>query len=675
VPTAPVLVVLTYRPDFHPPWEARSHVAPLLVSRLTRSQATQLIERLAGRERIPGPKVQEIVRKTDGVPLFVEEVTRALLEAGAFAGEEGDRSIATSELAIPATLQDSLMARLDRLGAAKEVAQLAATLGREFSYELLHAVAPLEESSLQAALRQLGDAEFLYQRGLTPEASYTFRHALIQETAYQSLLKSRRREVHEQIARVLEERFSEVAEKQPERIAHHYTEANLNQKAIGYWQRAGQRAVERSANLEAIHHLDKGLELLRTLPETPERNQQELSLRMPRTSALIASQGYGANELERNLIRAREVCQELGESPLLGPILWALAVLHMVRGRDWEAVSELNGELFELAERASDATLQLAAHTLAGNLSFNRGEHLRAREHLTQALHLYDPEQHRSLGLIYGQHPALNAYAWAAWNLQCLGYPDQAWKTAQKALAEAKAASYPLGLATVLSLAAAVRILRREPKACRELTERSLALSTEQEFPYFLAAARMSRAWAIAQEGQAAAAISEIQEGLSVWRTLGVGMYVQTFLGRLAEVYLKEGMAEPGLAAIDQARSAVRHVPGFLYEPELHRLKGELLLLDEEDPAEPESCFQRALEVAREQGAKLYELRAAMSLARLWQSQGKQKQARELLAPVYDWFTEGFDLQDLQDAKALLEELRHNRRTGTARATGSRPPE
>ena len=370
-----LLVLLTFRPDFAPPWQIRDCFNQLMLARLGRSEIESMVKQVTCGKAFPAEVLNQIVVKTDGIPLFVEELTKMVLESGLL--QEGqDRYELVGPLpplAIPATLQDSLMARLDRLAPVREIAQVGATLGREFSYELLHAVCPVDEESLRQGLQQLVEAELVYQQGVPPQAVYFFKHALIRDTAYQSLLKSRRRQYHQQIGQVLEERFPDARETQPELVAYHYTEANLISEAIPYWQSAGQSAVQRSANAEAISHLTKGLELLETLPKTPEHVQQELILQLTLGTPLIASKGNASLEVEKAYTRARELCQQLGETPQLFPALSGLWRFHFVRA-ELKAALELGEQLLRLAQSAQRSELLLAAHVALGYTLVTLGE-------------------------------------------------------------------------------------------------------------------------------------------------------------------------------------------------------------------------------------------------------------------------------------------------------------
>jgi hypothetical protein len=444
-----------------------------------------MVEHITGGKHLPREVRQQIVAKTDGVPLFVEELTKMVLESGLLREEQGRYVGAHGDaplppLAIPSTLQDSLMARLDRLAATREIAQLGATLGREFSYELIHATSPLDEGTLQQGLRQLVEAELVYQRGLPPQATYLFKHALVQDTAYQSLLKSRRQQLHQQIAQVLEERFAEIRETQPELLAHHYTEAGLLAQAIPYWQQAGQQAVQRSANAEAISHLTRGLELLKTLPDTPERTQQELALQIALGAPVMITTGYGSPEVEKVYSRARELCGLIGETPQLFRVLWGLWTLYLTRG-DCRIARDLGEQLLRLARNTQDPASLLEAHVAFGITLVFFGELTAARTHLEQGITLYDPQQHGSLAL-YGQDPGAAGLSWAALALWLLGYPEQALQRMREALALARELTHPPSLAYVLCQAAVFHQLRREGQVARERAEETISLALEQGF-------------------------------------------------------------------------------------------------------------------------------------------------------------------------------------------------
>jgi TOMM system kinase/cyclase fusion protein len=666
-PTARILALWTFRPDFSPPWTGRAHLTQVTLPRLARRQVAEMISRVAHGKTMPAEVVEQVVAKTDGVPLFVEELTKMVLES-TLLQEREERYELTGllpPLAIPTTLHDSLMARLDRLAAVKGLAQLAATLGREFSYELLCAVSSQDEKTLQRGLQQLVAAEFLYQRGLPPQATYLFKHALIQEAAYQSLLRSTRQQHHQRIAQVLEARFPEVCATQPELLAHHYTEAGLMAQAVPYWQRAGQRAVERSANLEAVAHLTKGLASLATLPDTPERAQQELDLQTTLGPALINTKGQAAPEVLHVYDRARELCQQVGQTPQLFRVLRGLWYFYLHRV-ELQTARELGQQLLNLARDIGDPALLLEAHYALGNTLNYLGEFPATQAHFAQGIALYDPQQHRAHAFRYGQDPGMMCRAYAGVTLWLLGYPDQALQRSREGLMLAKELAHSYSLATALAFAAWLHHFRREWQLTQERAGAGIALSTEHGFKVLVAQGTIFRGWALAQRSAAAETgqlqieegIAQMQQGLAAWRATGAKVFRPYGLALLADAYAQVGQIEEGLTLLGEAMAAAKDSGERRWEAELHRLKGELLLVrSPEQHAEAETCFHLALDIARRQEARSWELRAAMSQSRLWQRQGKQQEARELLAPVYGWFTEGFDTADLQEAKALLVEL------------------
>jgi TOMM system kinase/cyclase fusion protein len=658
-PTARILALLTFRPDFHPPWTGRAHLTQVTLNRLPRRQAAEMTGEVVRGKVLPPEVVEQVVAKTDGVPLFVEELTKMVLESGLLREQEEryDLTGPLPSLAIPATLHDSLMARLDRLATVKGLAQLGATLGREFAYELVQAVSPWDEETLQRGLQQLVQAEFLYQQGLPPQATYRFKHALIQEAAYQSLLRSTRQQYHQRIARVLEARFQETVEIPPELVAHHYTEAGLSAQAIPYWQRAGQRAIERSAHLEAIAHLSKALEVLRTLSDSPERARQELGVQLALGQAWMAAKGQGVPEVERAYTRARELCQQVGETPELFPVLWGLWRFYLVRA-EYQTARELAEQGLGVAQRVHDPALLLVAHHALGITVYFLGEVTRARAHLEQGMALYDRQRHHYLAFRYGLDLGVWCLSYGSWPLWLLGYPEQALKRNQEALTLARELAHPFSLAHALYYAAYLHYFRRDEHAAQEQAEAAMALASEKGFPQMVATGMITRGWALAMQGQGEEGIAQLQQGMDAFRAVAGDLDRPRYLAHLAEAYGQVGQTEAGLTTLAEALATAHNTGDRYWEAELHRLRGELLLtLSAEMHAEAETCFHQALDIARCQQAKSLELRAAISLSRLWQQQGKWTEARQLLAPIYGWFTEGFDTADLQEAQALLEEL------------------
>ncbi|MBI3797980.1 MAG: AAA family ATPase [Deltaproteobacteria bacterium] len=659
-PTSRILALLTFRPEFTPRWGNPSHLSQLTLSRLGRAQIEAMVERVTGGKALPPEVVQQIVAKTDGVPLFVEELTKTVVESGLLTAvnDHYELSGPLPPLAVPSTLHASLLARLDRLSTVREIAQLGATIGREFSYELLQAVSLLDEERLQQGLKQLVETELVYQRGLPPQAHYLFKHALIRDTAYQALLKSTRQQYHRQIAQVLAERFPETVETQPELVAHHYTEAGQIEQALPYWQQAGERASQRSAYVEAMAHLTRGLEVLKTLPDTPERAQQEPTLQLALGEPLIATKGYTAPEVERAFTRARELCQQIGETPLLFPVLGGLWVFYDVRA-ELQLARELAEQFLSLAQRRQDPDLLFAAHLQLGETLFWLGELPLARAQFEQGVALSDPQQPRSKGWIDARVVYLAESALALWYL---GYPDQALKRSHEALTRARELARPYTLAFALFWAVWVHQHRREGQVVQERIEAQIALASEQGFPNWMTWGTILRGGVLAEQGQGEEGIVEIRQGLAALRATGAAISRPYWLALLAEAYGKVGQPEEGLTVLAEALAGVDKNWERFCEAELYRLKGQLALQSESQSLESrtreaEACFHKAIEIARRQQAKSWELQAVMSLSRLWQQQGKTEEARKMLAEIYGWFTEGFDTKDLQKAKALLDKL------------------
>jgi class 3 adenylate cyclase/predicted ATPase len=658
-PTASLLVLLTCRPTFQPSWTHRSYLTEITVHRLARHQIEQMTEEVAGGKPLPGQVLTQIIEKTDGVPLFVEELTKAVLESGMLQDVDGQYVMTStlSSFAIPATLHDSLMARLDRLVTAKGIAQLAAVIGRQFPYDLLQAVSQLDESTLQRELGRLVEAEIVYQRGLPPQSTYVFKHALIQDAAYQSLLKITRQQYHQRIVHVLESQFPEATETQPELVAHHCMEAGLTNQSVTYWYKASQRAIQRSAHVEAISHLRQGLALLATLPETPQRLQHEVDLLIALGASLRATQGTGALEVGETYTRARQLCQHLQAPQQHFPVLRGLWNYYSVHAEHQTAYA-LGEQLLTLAQQVRDVSMLCAAHRALGSTLLFLGVVADAQTHLAQGIALYDPQQYRASVFRYGEDAGVVCHSFAAWALWSLGYPDQGLAQSHEAVILAQHIVYPYSLGYALSHAAWFHQFRREVRAAQEYAESAISLATEQGFPFWRVHGAVLRGWALVQQGQAKEGIEQLNEGLRAYRATGAETARPNYLALLAEAYGIQGESEEGLALLTEALTLVDTTGAQWYAPELYRLKGELLLQQNSDNhTEATSCFQHAISIAQNQSAKSWELRASTSLARLWQQQGKRQEAHDLLAPVYGWFSEGFDTADLQEARALLNEL------------------
>jgi predicted ATPase len=607
--------------------------------------------------------MQHLVEKTDGIPLFVEEMTRTVLESAILAADEREYVLTgpVSAMVIPTTLQDSLMARLDRLVTAKGLAQLGATLGRHFSYALLQAVAQLDEETLQRELQRLVTAELIYQRGVPPQATYLFKHALIQDVAYQSLLKSTRQHYHQRIAQVLKDQFPEIVATQPELLAHHYTAGGYIEQAVAYWQRAGEHASDRVAHLEAISHFTTGIELLTTLPETPAHTQQALTLYIGLGTALLMTKGQAAPEVEHAYTQAYALCQQVGETPELAPILLGLWRFYNLRPQ-LHTAREIGDTLLRLAQRAHDPSLSVSAHYALGTSWFQLGALPTAHHHLEEAIACDTPDRRRAPVFRIGHDLRVSCRAITACTLWFLGSPEQALARVHEALALAHELSHPYSLAYVWCMAAFFSQFRRDVPAVHEHAEAAIALATEQGFPLWAAWGTILRGWVRAMQGQGEEGVAQVRQGITAYRATGAALLVPYYYTLLADVSTYLGHTENGLQALAEAHTLMEQHEERWWEAEVYRLRGVLLLRQPgTQQAEAAAWLQRALDVARRQQAKSLELRAAMSLARVWQRQGKRIEAYELLAPIYNWFTEGFDTADLQEAKTLLEQWSRNR--------------
>jgi class 3 adenylate cyclase/predicted ATPase len=653
--TVPLMLLYTARPEFHAAWPMRTHHSQITLNRLSSRDVREMIALVTARTALAGGSVDAVVERTGGVPLFVEELTRAVLEGG---------SAQITRRDIPATLHDSLMARLDRLGSAKEVLQIGAAIGSEFSYELLHAIHPITDQDLQGAMARATDAKLVYVRGIPPDSTYQFKHALIRDAAYEALLRSRRKELHSRIAEVLVQQFPDRLTSAPEHLAHHYTEAGLIVQAIPYWQQAGRRALQHSAHVEAIAHFTKGLDALKTLPDTPEHAQCELGLHIMLGAALMAAHGYAAAEVGRAYARARGLSQQMGDASQLCRALWGLWTFHLVRA-EHRVAREIGEQYLSLAQRVQDPVRLIQALEARGGTLWMMGEFAPAREHLEQGIILYDRQTERAHQAL--QDLGVDCRVYAASSLWHLGYPEQALLRMNEALSLAGGLSHPLSLTVAHNWAAHLHQRRREGQATQWQAEAAITLSTEHRFPFWSACGTILRGWVLAEQRQGEEGITQIREGLTTYRATGAEVWLPYFLALLADAYGKVGQFDKGLPLLAQALATVDRTEERFWEAELYRLKGDLMLHSKVHDShsrvekEIEDCFLKAIEIARKQQAKSPELRAVMSLSRLLQYQGKREQAQSMLADIYGWFTEGFDTADLKEAKALLEELCGNR--------------
>ncbi len=655
--TARVFVLMTARPIFQPAWRAFPHYQQINLNRLNAEEVRQMLVDLTHEKRLPEEVAMQIVAKTDGVPLFVEELTKMILESS-YVVEHGDHYEMAGPLpaiSIPTTLQDSLMARLDRLAAVKEVAQVAATIGREFSFELLRAVWPQDENTLRSALARLLKAELLLQQGAHPYETYSFKHALIQDAAYESLLKSKRQFYHYRIAQVLTQQFLNSVMSQPELMAHHYTEGGMAETALVYWLWAGQQAITKSAHVEAAGHLRKGLSLLPQVAASALRDQQELGLLSALGVTLVALRGYAAPEVEQTYARAWQLCEQLQDTMHSLPVLLGLWQSALLR-TDLQAALDLAGKLMRLARHSGDETALLSAHLASGISLFYRGDLSSAREQLEYARLLYRPE-HLSLDAsMFGQDPGVVGLVFLANVLWFLGYPEQAWEKMKLALPLAESLDHQFTRAFALSFTCEMLILLGEISAAEKQVNALLALAREQNFAFWLASGTSFKGRILLMKARIPEGIAYIEKAVALFRNTGSTLGRAGALAYLAEEYCKIGKIETGLALWEEAQAHLLQNEEDAHRAELLRVRGEILSAQQR-LAEAEAAFQQALDCARAQSAQAWELRAAMALSRLWLKQGQSQRARTLLTEVYDRFTEGFETKDLQEAKALLQQL------------------
>ncbi|PON15861.1 hypothetical protein C2W62_21575 [Candidatus Entotheonella serta] len=658
-PMVRVYSLFTFRPDFAPPWGNRAHMTSITLSRLSRSQVTQMIDRLTSGKTLPVEILDHLITQTDGVPLFIEEVTKSILESGQLVEKSGhyERVDPFLSLTIPVTLNDALMERLDRLDSANAIAQLGATIGRQFSYPLIHAISQLDEISLRRELSKLVEVEVLYQQGVIPQATYLFKHALIQEASYQSLLLSTRQQYHERVAQALEAQFPAVVAQQPEVIARHYTEAGDTESAVIYWLRAGQNASTASAYLEAQAHLRTGLELLTTHPDTPACTEQERRLQLALGHVQMIIEGFSSPATEHTFVQALTLARASDD---LGDHLQALRGLSAVytqRGK-LQAARELAEQSLDLAQRAGDLEYRLHAHRSLGLSLIHLGELMTAQTHFEKALALSEV-QSLSSRISPGRDLKVESLGFLAPALWVRGYAEQALARIREMLNLAHAHVHPYSLCDALMDASLVYGYCGAWEAAYELADEGLVLAIEQGFATYRERGLVLRGRALIEWEQIIEGIAQLREGLAVLQATGAQRRQVQMSTWLIEAYVRNGQLVEGLDLLNEALAMAQAQEARIDEQRLYCLKGTLLLsLSAKHQGESEHWFRQALVLARACEAKSLELQAAMCLARLWQSQGKYQEAHDLLAPVYNWFTEGFDTADLKDAKKLLNELR-----------------
>jgi predicted ATPase len=659
--TAKFLLLVNYRPEYRHEWGHKTYYTQLRLDPLGKGSAEEMLSALLGDGKDLIPLKRLVIERTEGTPFFMEEMVQALFEDGVLQRNGVVKLVKSmSAVKVPATVQVILASRIDRLPAdEKALLQTLAVIGREFALSLVRRVVDGgTDDDLERMLAALQRAEFIYEQPATGDIEYIFKHALTQEVAYNSLLIERRKLLHERAGLALESMFAGQLDDHLGELAHHYSHSDNVAKAVEYLERAGQQAAQRSAYADAISSLSATIDLLQKLPDGPERTQREVLFQLAIARALVPLKSRGAPEVERAYTRARELCERLDDPPELFPVLLGLWGVHLLRGELRKAY-ELADRLLQRAQSAHDPAELLYAQLAPGETSFWMGDLLPAREHLEMAISLYDRERHRPLAFRYlGVDAGVLCLSYSAWALWHLGYPDQAIKRSNEALASAQALCHPFSLGFAEIVVTVLRQYRREAPTAQETAKNMIALSVEYGFTHVLAHATIMRGWAIAEQGRNEEGIAQIKEGLAASHGTGMKLPRPYFLCLLAEAYMETGRFDDALGALTEALAATDEHENRNYEAEIHRLKGEVLLKQgDSKAAEAQGCFQRAIEIARKQSAKSWELRATMSLARLLAKQGRRDEARRMLADIYNWFTEGFDTADLKDAKAFLDEL------------------
>ncbi|TMK52894.1 MAG: zinc-ribbon domain-containing protein [Alphaproteobacteria bacterium] len=651
-----LLMVVSARPDFTAHWPDYAHVRTASLTRLNRRDATTLITDVAQGRALPDEVINQILVRTDGVPLFIEELTKTVLESGLLRKREHDYVLdgPLATVAIPTTLHDSLMARLDRLTSVRRVAQVGAALGRQFSHELLHAAAEMPERQLSDALEQLVRAELLFQRGTPPSAQYTFKHALVQDVAYASLLRANRQQLHARIARAYETHFPEVVRAEPELVAHHFTEAGLSEAAIEYWQQAGDLAMARSGHSEAIRHFSVALDLLTRLGEKPDRAAKELEICVKLGPALMMVKGPASPEADA--IYSRAVALETGEeSSARFKALWGRCYCSMASGRLSEAAADAE-ELFAFAQRLGADDLVLEGHHAKWSASLWCGSLAAVDEHSQEGISRYDCTRHHALAFTFSGHdPGVCARGVKAISMALSGFPQRAMELGAEALTLARSLSHPYTLVLAMwQFGIALQVVRQR-RSCGDLATELIELSQEHDFPAMRGAGMFFSGWATADGGELEQGIALMEQGFALF-SVGRRITRPYMLATLASAKADFGNPGEGLELLEDALASIEVSGERWWLAEVHRLRGRLLVARGQHD-EGEACFRRAIEVSSEQRATMLELRAATSLARLWNDRGRNAEAHDLLAPIYGWFTEGFETLDLKEAEILLDVL------------------
>jgi class 3 adenylate cyclase/tetratricopeptide (TPR) repeat protein len=664
IQTLRALLIVTFRPEFDAPWIGQPHVTSLTINRLTQRNVGAMIDRLVGNKPLGAGLRQDIIERTDGIPLFVEEMTKAVLEAE---GEDEARQTAaaapSARFTVPATLHASLMARLDRLGPAKEVVQIGAAIGREFSHALLVSVAHKPEGELASALSRVVEAGLLFRQGVPPHASYLFKHALVQDAAYGTLLRESRRALHARIAEAIEREFAEIAESQPELLARHCSEAGQIEKAAALWGKAGQRSLERSALVEATAQLSRALKQIATLSSTPALRREQIKIQVALANSLMHTKGYAAAETKASFDQARlyiDQAEALGEPPedplLLFSVLYGFWVANYV-AFNGDIVCDLAVQFLALTEKKGTTVPLMIGHRLMGTTQMFIGNIAQGRAHFDQAIALYDPAQHRSLATRFGQDIGVTILSYRSWALWFLGYPDAAMADIDHAVKDARDNGQAVTLMYALGHAMIPNTFCGNYVSAAAQARELIALAEEKNAVVWRLIGTMHQGWLLTLTGKPSNTIQILPSAITEYRSTRSTNWMPLRLSYLAIAYAELRRFEEAWRCILEAMATVETTKERWCEAEVNRTAGEIALR-EPNEAKAEACFERAIAIARQQQAKSWELRASMSMARLWRDQGKRRQAHDLLAPVYGWFTEGFDTLDLKQAKALLEQFR-----------------
>ncbi|NOJ48756.1 AAA family ATPase [Bradyrhizobium archetypum] len=664
---ARVLLIVSHRPEFRPTWSTHPNVAMHSLTRLSRSEVTGMIRDILRGQSIPQETLNQVIEKSDGVPLFIEELTSSILSAPTQSRPvEGDveRTAAPPIVpSVPETLHDALIERLDRVPQGRRLAQIAAVIGREFSYDLLSVALRISEDELHQSLLRLEEAGIIYRVGISPFIRFAFKHALLRDAIYNSLLRSSRRQIHGEIAAILADQFGEFVENRPEILAYHYSEGGNNGLAVRWWFKSGQHALAYSANVEAISHYRKALEALSALPESPARDKQEIEIQLALGIPLIAVRGYPADETRDAFARARTLCLKLDSRPEYFQALFGEWGNRWMGGKNDEALSMAN-EFLSRSRESTDSVPLMMAHRVMGSTLLTVGEFQSSKHHFEESIAL-SKQQGQRLSSLYMVEPQVASLLILSWDLWFLGYPDQALSRVSEALALARELAQPYTIAFAHYMTSVVHLLRGEPGRALASAEQSLEMSWEQRFSLYILLSQISRGHALAGLGQIAEAQTQIKLGLEEARKKGVGYFLPMMNSWLADAHAQSGDHATALSIVEQIIANTSDRTGRSWEAELHHQRARILLaLDPARAREAEADLRQAIEVARRQSAKSLELRAATTLAEIWRTQGRFDEARDLIGPIYRWFDEGYDTKDLMRARDIQLGLTDSGRLG-----------